>query len=60
MNYCQDCGEKLFRNICKNCQEELYINDYQMPIDPIPVSDEWKQKVSDQRKIVKKRREGSK
>ncbi len=46
---CNDCGCKLDHGICPNCFEELYINDYQMPEDPIPVSDEWREEVRRQR-----------
>ena len=46
---CEDCGTTLRSGICTNCMEELYINDYQMPENPIEVSDEWNETVSKQR-----------
>jgi hypothetical protein len=57
MTNCPDCGTKLREaGICPNCQEELYINDYQMPEHPIPVSEEWVAKVKEQRLEKQKRR----
>jgi len=52
---CKDCGTTLRSGICTNCHEELYINDYQMPEEPFPVSDEWNETVSRQRKELKRR-----
>ncbi len=49
MKECEDCGCKLINGICTNCHEELYINDYQMPEFPMEVSNEWNEKVKQQR-----------
>jgi hypothetical protein len=46
---CENCGTKKRNGICTNCHEELYINDYQMPQNPIPVSNEWNEAVRKQR-----------
>lgn len=54
MKSCEDCGTKFRSGICPNCHEELYINDFQMPEYPIPVSDDWKQKVLKQREQINK------
>lgn len=58
--HCEDCGTKLVEaGICPNCQEELYINDYQMAglDEPVPVSNEWREKVGQQREELKQRKE---
>ena len=55
MSYCEDCGTTLRSGICTNCHEELYINDYQMPEHPIPVSNEWNKTVDKQRKDLRER-----
>lgn len=57
MKYCEDCGTRFSCNACPNCYEELYINDYQMPEHPIPVSKEWRDKVEQQREEVDNRKE---
>ena len=50
--YCEDCGCRLSAGICSNCQEELYILEYQG--DYIEeISQEFKDKVNEQRRIVK-------
>lgn len=55
---CEDCGSRLReRGICTNCQEELYILDYQIPEDPIPVSDEFRAIAEEQRELLKARSE---
>lgn len=56
---CLDCGSRLNNGRCSNCQEELIINDDQMGEDPMPVSNDWKEKVKQQREIVKKRKNGN-
>jgi hypothetical protein len=48
----------MYNDICTWCHEELYINDYQMPEDPIPVSQEWKDKVEEQREQVRRKKDG--
>ena len=49
---CENCGTKIRNGICTNCHEELYINDYQMPEEPMPVSKEWMKIVEQQRKDI--------
>lgn len=56
---CLDCGSRLNNGRCSNCHEELIINDDQMGEDPMPVSNDWKEKVKQQREIVKKNKNGN-
>ena len=41
MEYCEDCGCKMFNGACTNCHEEIYIEEQNMSNDePIAFSDE--------------------
>ena len=57
MKYCEDCGCHLSNGICSNCQEELYIYNEQYEEDPFPMSAEFKEKIDEQRKLLKNRME---
>lgn len=52
MRHCDDCGTKLINSLCPNCFEELYINDFQMSEDPVPVSKEWIETIDSQRQAL--------
>lgn len=49
MAYCEDCGTKLSGGICPNCSEELYIYENQYEYLPEQLSDEFTDKVKEQR-----------
>lgn len=57
MNYCEDCGCKVFSGKCTNCHEELYIlEQYEELNMPLPNDDtEFMQKVYEQQKQVAKK-----
>jgi hypothetical protein len=50
MNYCEDCGCKVFSGRCTNCHEELYILDqYYEENMPLPDEDsKFMEKVREQ------------
>lgn len=54
MEYCEDCGCKVFSGKCTNCHEELYIEEQYIDQDmKLPNSDsEFMKKVNKQRKEV--------
>lgn len=54
--YCQDCGTKYSEGMCPNCHEELYIETTQGEFLPDYLSEEWQEKVSEQKGIVKQLR----
>lgn len=53
MAYCNDCGCKTSNGICSNCHEELYIVEYQGEYIDFDLSDEFLEKVEQQRKEIK-------
>ena len=55
--YCEDCGCKTSNGVCSNCQEELYIMNEQYHEAPYQLSDEFKEKVSKQKALLKSRKE---
>jgi len=56
MGYCEDCGGRTSGGICSNCQEELYILEYQDDDITEPVSDEFAEKATEQKKLLEARR----
>ena len=54
--YCEDCGTKLSGGICPNCSEELFIFETQYEDLPPTLSDEFVEKVEEQRKAEERRR----
>lgn len=52
---CENCGTRLNYGICSNCQEELYIVENQAEFIENPLSDEFVQKVKEQRQFLKER-----
>jgi len=46
---CEECGSRLREGLCTNCQEELYIYEYQAEDCDFPLSDEFMEKVREQR-----------
>ncbi len=48
-SHCEDCGCKVYGGICSNCQEELYIYENQNEFMIQPISDEFMNKVEEQR-----------
>lgn len=46
---CSDCGTRMYDGTCPNCQEELYIFETQGEYLPANLSDEFQDKVADQR-----------
>lgn len=55
MAYCEDCGTKLSGGICPNCSEELYIYTEQYEYMPENISDEFMDKVWEQKENEKLR-----
>jgi len=53
--YCEDCGCKMWGNICSNCQEELAILTYQAEDIVGGVSPEFAQKAEEQKEYIKQR-----
>ena len=49
MKACEDCGTKLDGGICPNCSEELYIFENQYEFLPESLSDEFADKIKEQR-----------
>ncbi len=47
--HCEDCGTKMYGGICSNCQEELFVYENQYEDMDKPISDEFMEKVSEQR-----------
>ena len=40
VDYCEDCGCKVYNGRCINCQEDLYIEDQYYDLDmPLPDGD---------------------
>ena len=33
MNYCEDCGCKVYNGTCTNCHEEIYIQEQYFDLD---------------------------
>lgn len=61
MRTCEDCGSRVDSlGRCGNCHEELIINDDQLSEFPMEVSDDWKEKVAEQRADVKQKKDFSK
>ena len=59
MNYCEDCGSKVYDGRCTNCHEELYILDQYIELDMTPPdeSTEFMKKVKEQNKQIKQKLE---
>lgn len=55
MEYCEDCGCKVYSNGCTNCNEELYILDQYHELDmEIPSKDtEFMKKATEQQRKIK-------
>lgn len=56
MKTCINCGCSLERGICSNCQEELFIIENQSEFIDYPLSDEFLNKVKEQREEIKKKK----
>lgn len=54
-DYCEDCGCKRYGGICSNCQEELYIYENQSEYADAPYSEEFIEKVGEQRRELNKK-----
>ena len=52
---CEDCGTKLDGGICPNCSEELYIYNEQHEFLPPYLSEEFLNKVKEQKEKEKHR-----
>jgi len=50
MANCEDCGTRISNGICPNCQEELFIFETQYEDLPEKLSDEFMNKVKEQRR----------
>lgn len=49
MNYCEDCGCKVFNGHCVNCHEEVYISEQYFELGTWGnCSEEFKAKVAEQ------------
>ncbi len=55
MGYCSDCGTKLSGAICPSCDEELLIITEQYEFLPDQLSEEFTDKVEEQKERVKTR-----
>ena len=55
MKTCVDCGTRLDGGICPNCSEELYIFTEQYEFLPDNLSDEFTDKVKEQREKENRR-----
>lgn len=53
---CEDCGTRLWGNICSNCQEELAIVTYQSDGIEEPLSNTFVEKVEEQKKKIAERK----
>jgi len=53
MIYCDDCGTRFSSGICPNCKEELYIFETQYEDLPETLSQEFINKVKQQKAEVK-------
>jgi len=56
MNYCENCGCKIYDGACVNCHEELYILDQYNDLGMEPPSREFMEKCYDQMKEAKENR----
>ena len=54
MTKCLNCGCYLNSGICSNCQEELYIFENQFDDLPESISDDFVEKIKEQRATLKK------
>lgn len=50
---CEDCGTKLSSGRCPNCHEELCIYEDQYEFLPEKLSDDFLNKVKEQRELIK-------
>jgi predicted ATP-dependent serine protease len=59
MNYCENCGCKMYNGRCTNCHEELYILDQYYELGMVlPHKDsDFMKKVEEQRKEIKSKKE---
>jgi hypothetical protein len=55
MPNCEDCGCKLRNGICGNCQEELAIATFQSEDIDFPLSDNFKNKIEEQKEFIANR-----
>ena len=55
MSYCSNCGTKLTGSICPNCDEELYIFTEQYEYLPEKISDDFSEKIKEQKERIKTR-----
>lgn len=53
---CEDCGCITKSGTCSNCQEELYIVQNQYEYIDQPLSDEFKNKVTEQKALLESRK----
>lgn len=51
---CTDCGTLLSGNICPNCHEELFIFENQYEYLPNKLSDDFSNKIKEQREKIKR------
>lgn len=57
MNYCEDCGCRVFHGACTNCHEEIYIEQQNMSNDePISFSDEFMDRLTEVKEEVKRKK----
>jgi hypothetical protein len=54
MGYCDDCGCRTSDGVCSNCQEELYIVENQGEFIEGPLSDEFMERVREQRAVIRR------
>lgn len=56
MRACENCGCRVYNGVCTNCHEETYILETQSEDMTYPISDEFMQKVAEQRPEVERNR----
>lgn len=54
MNYCEDCGCKMYNGFCTNCHEEVFIEEQYIGLDE-EIPNEIHEKSNEHRKFVSMR-----
>lgn len=52
---CENCGCRIYNGICTNCEEENYIFETQYEWLPDNISEEFQEKVTEQKLVQKER-----
>ena len=46
MNYCPDCGCKMYNGVCTNCHEEMYIAEQYYELG-MPITESFQDRLND-------------